>query len=208
MPKTFINGRFDDLCSAQKDSDEATSALCRSDGVSPGDSGFVVLGKNVAPRIESAAERYADGDLVQWVLGGRDPEYIARTVGARSAELTVRLVELRTGPLGCIRPAAADAVSEPVTDVKPRRARRHMRIRQKPVLSLVARAFGHRLQRLGDRLYLGGEETTLPRLVRLAREKGVRIRYPLLDPMDGAWSTGPSRQTPRERDDAWPGWLQ
>lgn len=174
-------------------------------------SNFVILGKSVAPLIRGAVGVSTDDSLVALVLEGHDPEQIADMVGARTAELTVRLVELRTGPLGCIRPAADDPVSGPFTDVKLRRSRLYVPAKQKPVLSLVARVFGHRLQRLGDRLYLGGQETTLPSLVRLAREGGARIRYPRIDPMDGAWNVGPSRQEPRAADtvDALqPGWLQ
>lgn len=157
---------------------------------------FVILGKCVAPQIGQAGSTSVDAAIVALALDGHDAEHIAHVVGARVAELTVRLVELRTGPLGCIRPAASEPVSHLFTDVRLRRSRLHVPEKQLPVLSLVARAFGHRLQRLGDRLYLAGEEATLSSLVRQAREKGVRIRYPQLDPMEGAWNTGPSHQGP------------
>ena len=154
---------------------------------------FIILGKYVATGLARAADGYADDVLVGLMLAGHAPEDVAGIAGIPAAELTVRLVELRTGPLGRIRPATGDPASGPFADVKLRQSRLHIAARQKPILSLVAQAVGHRLQRLGDRLYLGGEETTLPSLVRLARAHGVRIRYPTLDPMDDAWSTGPSR---------------
>lgn len=175
---------------------------------------FVILGKYVAPRIGWADTVSSDSALVGLAREGHDPDHIAGVVGARVAEVTVRLVELRTGPLGCIRPAADAPVSCLFYDVKLRRAHRHVPVKQKPVLSLVAQAFGHRLQRLGDRLYLSGQETTLSALVHQAREKGVRIRYPLLDPMEDAWNTGPTRRDPqavgasRSGQSALPGWLQ
>lgn len=174
--------------SAKRSNDRRLSSAIATPG-----SDFVILGKYVAPGLVGMADRYGDDVLVALALGGHEPEDIAGTVGIPAAELTVRLVELRTGPLGRIRPATGDPVSGPFADVKLRRSRLHIPAKQKPILSLVAQAVGHRLQRLGDRLYLGGEETTLPSLVRLAREQGVRIRYPTLDPMDDAWSTGPSR---------------
>ncbi len=171
-------------------------------------SDFIISGNFVAPALGSAAQRCSDDALVELALGGRDVEEIAGTLGVPAAELTLRLVELRTGPLGCIRPAADGPVSGPFADVKRRSSGPHIVAKQRPVLSLVARAVGPRLQRLGDRLYLSGEETTLPSLVRLARERGVRIRYPTIDPMDHAWDTGPSRYDSRAAAGSGPGWLQ
>ena len=157
---------------------------------------FVTLEQYVAPQISKAGSTSVDATFVALALDGHDADHIARIVGDRAAELTVRLVELRTGPLGCIRPAASEPLLHLFADVKLCRSRLHVPEKKLPVLSLVAQAFGHRLQRLGDRLYLAGQEATLSSLVRQARKKGVRIRFPQIDPMEGAWNTGPSHQGP------------
>lgn len=211
MPETLKNKRT----YSHQAGDSDTKTDCATDELAgfltASNNNFVILGKTVAPLIRGAASMPADDTLIGLLLDGRDPEQIAGMVGTRTAELMVRLVELRTGPLGCIRPAANAPASGPFVDVKVRRSNLHVPVKQKPVLSLVAGVFGRHLQRLGDRLYLSGEETTLPDLVRLARSKGARIRYPLLDPMEGAWNTGPSRQDAQPAESEWvklDGWLQ
>lgn len=142
---------------------------------------FVRLGKFVAPSFDLARDR----TLIRLADGGHAPDEIARRVCGSVPDVTIRLVELCLGPLGRIRPAADQPrISGP----------RMAPDRQKPILSLAARALGDTLQRLGDRLYLDGRETQLQQVVREARNRGVRIRYPRIDPMDEAWRAGPSRE--------------
>lgn len=125
----------------------------------------------------------------EMVASGNPPAAVAACLAERErlspAEAVVRLVELGTGRLGEVRPVAGR------TDTP------DFRGPQSPVLGLAARAFRGRIQRLGDRVYLDGDEITVPDLVRRARERGVRIRYPGLDPMDRALSGGPSARSSR-----------
>tara|TARA_R110000868_G_scaffold4155_26_gene25497 strand:- start:1554 stop:2174 length:621 start_codon:yes stop_codon:yes gene_type:complete len=155
---------------------------------------FVRLGKEIAPWIGGADDR----SLVRAAVDGQSPDDIARELNARAAEVTVRLVQLRTGPLGRVRPAAGGGKTRVFEDVAVKPPARHVPERQPPILSLAAVALGDVLQRLGDRLYVAGTEAPLPEVVMLARRKGVRIRYPLIDPVASAWNGGPSRrETPR-----------
>jgi hypothetical protein len=159
-----------------------------------------ILGKLLAPRID----RIDDQALVCLVMAGQISEDIAQALNVGAADVTVRLVQLRTGPLGRVRPAAGALGSRPFEDVPPKRSVLRVAERQLPILSLAAVVLGDDLQRLGDRVYLAGQEMPLPRIVTLAREKGMRIRYPRLDPMRGAWSGGPSREGGRNRRPAKP----
>lgn len=161
---------------------------------------FIRLGKEVAPQAGLPGDR----DLVERALNMGCPDEVARQTGVRESEMMVRLVQLRVGPLGRIRPAADLPSAHPFEDVPVGPPKIPVPVRQPPVLSLAARALGGSLQRLGDRLYVAGRETSLPEIVRSAREKGVRIRYPRLDPLDGAWAGGPSRRDRRLRSQANP----
>lgn len=161
---------------------------------------FIGLGKFIAPRIDRADDRA----LVCRVMAGQTPEDIAQALNVGAADLTVRLVQLRTGPLGRVRPAAGERGSRPFEDVALKRSAVRVAERQPPILSLAAVVLGDDLQRLGDRVYLAGQETPLPKIVTLAREKGMRIRYPRLDPMRGALNGGPSRADRRNRRPAGP----
>lgn len=161
---------------------------------------FIILGKVVAPRID----RTDDQALVRLVMAGQTPEDIAQALNVSAADVTVRLVQLRTGPLGRVRPAAGGRACRPFEDVPLKRSAIRVPERQPPILSLAAVVLGDDLQRLGDRVYLAGQETPLSQIVTLARAKGMRIRYPRLDPMRGAWSGGPSRTDRRNRRSARP----
>ena len=150
----------------------------------------------MAPMFPYATDR----QLVRRAGGGVDLDEIDEAANGRVPEAVVRLVEMRLGALGRIRPAprgaagAAGAADAPFQDVTLKRSAPPQPQRQESMLSLVALALGDVLQRLGDRLYIRGAETTLPHIVRLARQNGVRIRYPGLDPIDATWSGGPSRK--------------
>ena len=87
---------------------------------------FVTLGKYVAPQVSKAGSTSVDATLVALALDGHDADHIARIVCDRAAELTVRLVELRTGPLGYIRPAASEPLLHLFADVKLCRSRLHV----------------------------------------------------------------------------------
>lgn len=154
---------------------------------------FIRLGKDVAPAAEFDNDRF----IAELALEGVDPAEIANRTGQRSSEITLRLVELSVGPLGRVRPAGHRPSQRGFQDVSIRDTPSTIPLCQRPVLSLAADVFGGDLQRLGDRLYLSGREASLPEIVCRAREKGVRIRYPRIDPMEGAWSGGPSRRERR-----------
>jgi hypothetical protein len=136
----------------------------------------------------------ADGLALALLGAGASPETVARRLAAQArlsaAEAELRVVELALGPLGRVRAASEDGVPDP----------RHA---QSAVLRLAAQAFPDRIQRLGDRIYLDGRPVGLPDLVRRAREAGIRIRYPGLDPMERALSGGPSAARGRRRA-SWP----
>jgi hypothetical protein len=156
---------------------------------------FIRLEKDEAPAGCSVGDRR----LVELALDGVDLDDIVRQIGGRAPEISVRLVQLRVGRLGCIRPADETVRTSHFEDVPLPPSRVRVPQRQPPILSLAARAFDGALQRLGDRLYVDGEHLPLPEIVRRARGKGVRIRYPRLDPLNGAWKGGPSRRDPRNR---------
>ena len=145
---------------------------------------------NVAPGFTAEAERLA----LDMLVSGRSAAAVAKQLSAldrrTEAEAVLRLVEFGTGPLGLVRAARGDPGVAVGADAL---------LPQAPVLGLAAQASDGRLQRLGDRIYLDGREIQIPALVRLARDGGVRIRYPGLDPMDAAMSGGPSvrRRQPR-----------
>lgn len=171
--------------SSLEDSQSADGAVFQAKGPN-----FVRLGKNVAPVFDPARDRV----LVRLAQEGHAPDEIARQGHGAVPEITIRLVELCLGPLGRIRPAATEPLCGPFEDQPVKSAPPVGPDRQKPVLSLAACALGESLQRLGDRLYLDGRETPLPQVVREARNRGVRIRYPRIDPMEEAWRAGPSRK--------------
>mgnify|MGYP000221118967 CR=1 FL=1 len=146
-------------------------------------------GRQLAPCLAGVA----DDELRRRAFAGEAPKDIARLLGRREAEIVLRLVQLEVGPLGRVRPAGRDGharLSErTVTRRRP----------QPPVTSLAAQALGDGIQRLGDRLFLRGRAIELPALVRLAGEKGGRIRYPGIDPVDSAFDSGPSIRPRRRR---------
>ena len=208
VSKSSINDEPVRVLQAFSGADRKYPGRAGPEGLARSELKIALLGKCVAPGIGTAGDEGLDRILVEMALNGQRPEQIARTVGSSAAEVTIRLVELRTGPIGCVRPASGQPVSGGFANVKLPRSQTHIPQKQRPILSLIACAFGDRLQRLGDRLYLGGEEMALPDLVRLARERGVRIRYPRLDPMDSAWIAGPSCLPSRKSDALLRGWLR
>lgn len=111
------------------------------------------------------------------------------------AESVVRLVEASVGQLGRVRPATDDETTGENG-------------RQTSIVRLAARIYAGRMQRLGDRIYLDGEEIEIPLLVRKARSAGLRIRYPGLDPMERTYIGGPSvRKPPKRTASALPAFL-
>lgn len=154
---------------------------------------FIRLGKEIAPAVGSDNDR----TIAELALAGIDPGEIAHQTGQHPSEITLRLVELCLGPLGRIRPVATASSRRGFQDMPVRRSASTIPECQQPILSLAAGALGGKLQRLGDRLFLAGRETSLPEIVRHARANGIRIRYPRIDPMEAAWSGGPSRRDRR-----------
>lgn len=142
----------------------------------------------VAPSFAAEAERFAWHQLVSGVPAAVVARQLSALGRRPDAEAVLRVVEFGIGPLGRVRPARGEPPAAQPSD--PRRP-------QVPLLGLAAQAFGGRLQRLGDRIYLDGREIEIPALVRLARDGGVRIRYPGLDPMERALSGGPSARRRR-----------
>ncbi len=128
--------------------------------------------------------------VLRFVRAGLAGNAISRLVDGRSPEIVVRLVERRIGALGKV---------EPLPPGGPSTGNFGPDGRQAPVLRLAARALGPTLRRLGDRVYLNDEETDIPAVVAAARARGVRIRYPGLDPIDTAFAAGPSASAPRRR---------
>lgn len=134
----------------------------------------------------------ADGRLLAMARRGEPLAAMATATGLCGREIVVRLVELRLGPLGRQRPAPKRSSSQPFRGPADGNGPAAVRQRQAPVLRLAARVLGPGLQRLGDRVFLNGQEMDVPSIVRLARARGEPIHYPGIAPLEGAMAGGPS----------------